>query len=705
MSLTAFASSQVLEPDALAAAPVHYPRPSRIDAPLEVPGQKARDAARTLGLTTVGNLLAHLPRDRREARTVAELRQGESATVVVEVHSIVSRPVRRRGMRPLVEATVGDESGVMKATFFNQPWLVNRYPPGSRLALHGKYQARNRFAVQAHAPTGEALAGSEAVAHYPATEGLSSTQILALVNEHAAALSDVFDALPAAVRTDEHLPDRAAALTAAHFPASESESRLATRRLAFDELLLAQLTLRRRRRALEDAVSAPALDGPADLTARWLSELLPFELTGDQRRALEQIDADVGSSRPMQRLLMGEVGSGKTVVALYALLRAVESGYQGALMAPTETLAEQHFATLQRLLPGEAVPIGLLTGSTPAGRATDLRGKLASGELALIVGTHALIEEAVEFARLGLAVVDEQHRFGVRQRAALDAKGSGALSPHILHMTATPIPRTLALAAYGDLDFTLLRELPRGRQPIQTFVCATVAERERAYDRIREELRAGRQAFVVCPLVEESDVLQARAATVEFERLRTGEFAEFEVVLLHGQMASSAKQHAMATFVSGQAHVLVATSVIEVGIDVPNATVMLVEDADRYGISQLHQLRGRIGRGAHASLCLLFGSKESPRLRALASHGDGFRLAEIDLELRGEGELIGTRQHGQVVFKVAELPRDAELLERAAQHAQRMLAADPHLELPEHALLPEALRRAYGTEAQAPIAA
>jgi ATP-dependent DNA helicase RecG len=304
-----------------------------------------------------------------------------------------------------------------------------------------------------------------------------------------------------------------------------------------------------------------------------------------------------------------------------------------------------------------------------------------------------------------VAVVDEQHRFGVRQRAALDAKGPPHQTPHILHMTATPIPRTLALAGYGDLDFTLLRELPRGRKPVQTFVCSTERERARAYDRIREELRAGRQAFVVCPLIEESEALQARAATVEAERLRAGELRGFEVALLHGQLAPAAKQGAMAAFAAGAAQVLVATSVIEVGIDVPNATVMLVEDADRYGISQLHQLRGRIGRGAHRSLCLLFGPKDSSRLRALAAQSDGFALAEIDLRLRGEGELVGTRQHGLAQFRVAELPRDGELLERARAHAERIVDDDQRLEAPENALLAQALVAAYGAEARAPIRA
>jgi ATP-dependent DNA helicase RecG len=704
MAFTAFATSRPLDPDELDSAPIRYPRPSELAKPLALEGAKTRQAAQALGLNTVGDLLEHLPRDRREARAVAELVAGESATIVVTVRAISSRPVRRRGMRPLVEATIADASGSIKAAFFNQPWLVQRYPVGTRLMIHGKLQGRNRFSVQAHARTTEAVVEAGAVAHYPATEGLSSTQIYSLVREHAELIERVFEPLPVALRLGEQLPTRADALTAVHFPAAGEEADAGRSRLAFDELLLAQLALLRRRGTREQAGGA-VLDGERELTARWLAEMLPFALTGDQQRALEAIDGDLARARPMQRLLMGEVGSGKTVVAMYALLRAVEHGYQGALMAPTETLAEQHFQTIQLLMGSEPVSAGLLTGSTPAARRNDLLGKLSTGELSLIVGTHALIEEGVRFARLGVAVVDEQHRFGVRQRAALDSKGPDDDRPHVLHMTATPIPRTLALLGYGDLDFTLLRERPKGRRPVQTFVCATERERSRAYERIREELAAGRQAFVVCPLVEESDLLQARAATAEFERLRDGELRDFRVVLMHGQLRSADKQAAMAQFAAGGVDVLVATSVIEVGIDVPNATVMLVEDADRYGISQLHQLRGRIGRGEHESVCILFGAKDSARLRALASHSDGFELAEIDLELRGEGELVGTRQHGLAQFRVAELPRDAPLLERARAHARDITSDDPDLSLAENALLAEALVRAYGTEAQAPIRA
>jgi ATP-dependent DNA helicase RecG len=559
--------------------------------------------------------------------------------------------------------------------------------------------------VQGHAPTTEAAASVDGVAHYPATEGISSTQIHALVREHATALADVVEPLPGLLLASEALPDRSAALAAVHFPERASDQASGRSRLAFDELLLLQLALLRRRASRAQSVSAPELAGPRELTARWLEHLLPFALTADQDRAIAAIDHDLEQPRPMQRLLMGEVGSGKTVVALYALLRAIEHGHQGALMAPTETLAEQHFATIQSLLAGEPISIALLTGSTPGGRRADLLQKLETGELALLVGTHAVIEEPVRFARLAVAVVDEQHRFGVRQRAALDAKAGDDAAPHVLHMTATPIPRTLALARHGDLDFTVLRELPKGRQPITTHVCTTERERARAYERIREELRAGRQAFVVCPLVEESELLQARAASAEYERLAAGELRDFRVALLHGQLRPREKQAAMTMFASGACDVLVATSVIEVGIDVPNATVMLVEDADRYGISQLHQLRGRIGRGAHPSVCLLFGPKGSARSRALAAHSDGFKLAEIDLELRREGELIGTRQHGLQQFSIAELPRDADLLERARALAERISAEDASLTAPEHALLADALDKAHGDHAQVPIPA
>jgi len=696
---TQFASRDPL-PDAAATAP-RYPRPSRLDLELELPGEKAAKAAQRLGLRTVGDLLEHIPRDRRAARTIGDLAIDEVATVVVEVLSISSRQVRRRGMKPLVTARVADASGTMVATFFNQPWLERRYRPGTRLLLTGKYQGHRGFRVNEHAETGEQVATGEDMATYPASDGLTSVQIAALAHEHRPTARDVLEPLPARLRARLGLPDRWAALDAAHFGDQEG----GRRRLAFDEFLLLQIALLRRRARRREGTRAASLGAPGELTARWLAESLPFTPTGDQRTAMGVIDDDIASERPMQRLLMGEVGSGKTVVALYAMLRAVEAGAQAALMAPTETLAEQHFATLQKLMPGELVQAALLTGSTPAGRRADLLGKLASGELKLLVGTHAIIEEPVEFDRLAVAVVDEQHRFGVNQRRALDRKAPPGLAPHVLHMTATPIPRTLALTAYGDLDVTVLRELPAGRQPIQTFVAATDNERARAYERIREELDAGRQAFVVCPLVEESEALQARAATAEYERLKGGELKDYRVVLMHGQMRPKAKQEAMASFAAGGADVLVATTVIEVGIDVPNATVMLVEDAERYGISQLHQLRGRIGRGQHESLCLLFGPKDSRRLRALAEHTDGFKLAEIDLELRGEGEMLGVRQSGLQAFRFARLPEDVELLERARRYAYEILDADPALREPEHALLEDAIVRTYGADALEPIPA
>jgi ATP-dependent DNA helicase RecG len=713
----AFAARERLTREQLLAASVRWARPGRLRQPLEVPSKRMAAALGALGVGTVGELLEHLPSDSRQASTVADLRAGEQATVCVAVRDIKSRPVRRRGMRPLVQATVADDSATMRATFFNQPWLVQRYTSGTVLLLHGKADGRGGFNVAHHAIAAEhdrpaaRTSPAGAVAHYPASEGITSTQILTLVRGQRDALTDIAEPLPAALRASEGLPERAGALAAMHFPRDGEDPPAGRERLAFEELLLAQLVFLVRRARRRTCAGATALTDAPTLSARWLAHALPFSLTSDQQTVIEQIGSDLAERQAMQRLLMGEVGSGKTVVALYAMLRAVEHGCQAALMAPTETLAEQHFATIQQLLGTEPVSIALLTGSTPAKRRRDVLGKLASGELAVVVGTHALIEPDVHFRALAVAVVDEQHRFGVRQRSALDAKGT----PHTLHMTATPIPRTLALAQYGDLDTSELRELPRGRRAVRTRVIAGDRGRAQAYELLREQLRAGRQAYVVCPLIEQADDdacevsaqpradPDVRAAKAELERLRDGELAGFELVLLHGAMRARDKQAAMERFAAGAADVLVATTVIEVGIDVPNATLMLVENAERFGISQLHQLRGRVGRGEHQSHCLLMGPPGAARLRALARHSDGFALAEIDLTLRREGELVGTRQSGFGQFRVARMPEDTQLLERARVWARAIIDADPHLRGPEHEPLQAALLERFGSHALAPI--
>ncbi len=511
---------------------------------------------------------------------------------------------------------------------------------------------------------------------------------------------DALEPLPARIRVRRGLCAEADALRAAHFPESLEEATAARERLAFEELCLHQAALAVRRGARRESRQGIAIGPPGDLIARWIGSL-PFTLTDDQRTACSEIDADLAAGQPMQRLLMGEVGSGKTAVAVYAMLRALEAGHQAALMAPTETLAEQHAATLNTLLAGEAIPFALLTGATTAGRRRETLARLATGELGLIVGTHALIEPDVAFARLAVCVVDEQHRFGVRQRAALDAKGPGNAAPHVLHMTATPIPRTLSLTAYGDLDTTTIRQLPAGRQPIKTWVVGE-ERRDGAYEFIRERLREGRQAYVVCPLVADSEKLRAKAASAEAERLRAGELADFEVELLHGQMSSREKAAAMDRFASGAADVLVATTVIEVGIDVPNATVMLIEGAERFGLSQLHQLRGRVGRGEHESHCILFADVESQfakrRMEAIASAADGFELAEVDLTLRGEGEILGTLQSGLPRYRVAELPDDAELLAAARAEVRELLDLHGSLDVPELGPFLDAARERFGDE-------
>jgi ATP-dependent DNA helicase RecG len=702
LRLTAFASSDTLDEEEALAAPIRsYPRPSRLTEPVTLPGNAGK-ALVNLGIATVGDLLEHLPhshRDRRDVRLIGELGVGEEATVAVAVRGVTVKPMRDR-RRKRVEARVFDESAPLVAVWFNQPWIARQLGEGSQVLLHGKLRRRGEFWVTEHEVFG---GGSDAPVHtvglvpvHPATEGITAGRLRQLVWDSYQRIYDVIEPLPARLRTEERLTDRAAALAATHFPDREEDEGAARRRLAFEELFLLQLAVAGRRRARREGRRARSLATRGVVVDRWRWSL-PFELTADQVKAMGEIDADLASERPMQRLLMGEVGSGKTVVALAAMLRAVENGAQAALMAPTETLAEQHHRTLDALL-GGVIPLELLTGSTSAARRRDLLARLGSGQLQLVVGTHALIEPAVEFRDLAVVVVDEQHRFGVRQRAALDTKAPEDLVPHTLHMTATPIPRTLSLTAYGDLDATVLRELPQGRRPVETHVVDGARARARAYQRIREEIVAGRQCFVVCPLVEESEALQARAATAEFERLRSTEFRDLRVELIHGQLPSKAKQAAMEAFAAGDADVLVATSVIEVGIDVPNATVMLIEAAERYGLSQLHQLRGRVGRGGHASLCILFGDPRLARLEAIAHERDGFRLAEVDLELRGAGDVLGTRQHGLPEFRVAQLPEDTELLVRARDRADAILLEDPGLEQAEHALLRAAVVARFGSE-------
>jgi ATP-dependent DNA helicase RecG len=705
--MRSFAGASELSPAELRDAPLHWPRPSALDISiqaLEGIGPKAAEAAEEAGVRTIGDLLRRFPRRHRDRTVVpvASLEPGQKATIAVKILGSAPRPFRRRGLT-ILTVKVGDESGTTRATWFNQPWVGQKLAPGGRLLLTGSADKRG-FRVSEYELT-EAPPGSGLVPVHPATESLKAQRLRQWMEQAIASVSNTLEPLPAALRFRRGLAGAADAVKAVHFPEAQEEVEVARERLRFEELFLYQAVLATRKHAHRQARPAPRLGKPGAPVGRWL-ESLPFEPTGDQGRAFAEIDADLDSGEPMQRLLMGEVGSGKTVVAVYSMLRALEAGFQAAMMAPTETLAEQHAATLGKLLAEAATPFALLTGATPAARRKEDLERLATGELGLIVGTHALIEPSVRFARLGLVVVDEQHRFGVRQRKALDAKGVEGMAPHVLHMTATPIPRTLSLTAYGDLDTTALHQLPAGRKPVGTRI---VEEKDRgaAYEFVREQLRAGRQAYVVCPLVEESEKLQGRAAEVEAERLAAGEFRDFTVGVIHGQMGSAEKAAAMEAFADGDADVLVATTVIEVGIDVANATVIVIEGAERFGVSQLHQLRGRVGRGEHESSCLLFpeaaGEMARRRLRAVERESDGFRLAEVDLRLRGEGEILGTRQHGLPRFAVAELPEDGEVLEAARSEVIGLLRKHGSLEAPSLGPLLDAARRRFGTGAADPI--
>jgi ATP-dependent DNA helicase RecG len=643
-----------------------FPRAEELDRSVEsLPGvgPTVRRRLERLGLATVGDLLTHRPFRYEEPvpeRRIADLDRDEEVAIAGQVLSVSKR---RRGRLQMLTARVTDGTATVSATWFNQPWLEQRLQPGTHVRLRGR-QGRYGFDVRSF-DIGDGEATADFAPVYPASEEITSKKLGELV---LAALPSSFDdPLPAELKAEEGLPQRGDAFWALHRPRSLDEAEEGRRRLAFDELLLLQLGIARRRREREVEVAA-ALDAPGDLIARY-REVLPFTLTEDQERAIVEIDADLRRTTPMQRLLQGDVGSGKTVVALYALLRAVESHRQGALMAPTETLAEQHFLTLEGTCRELGVSHALLTSSSPK------RERAQALAADIVIGTHALIQEGVDWRDLAVAVVDEQHRFGVAQRRAL-AEGR---APHVLHMTATPIPRTLALTVYGDLAVSEIAKPPANRRPIKTAWVGEAKSGE-AYSRLRKHLDEGRQAYVVCPLIEESETSQARAAEAEADRLRKGELRGYRVGLLHGRLRPAERRELMAQFTQRELDVLVATTVIEVGVDVPNATIMIVQEADRFGLAQLHQLRGRVGRGAEQSYCLLISRAREDltdaavaRLEALVRTTDGFELAEVDLEIRGSGQLLGTRQSGLTDLHFAHLRKDRPLLERARAVADELV--------------------------------
>jgi ATP-dependent DNA helicase RecG len=666
-----------------------------------------------MGIRTVLDLLEHYPRrylDRTKRADIADLRIGEEATVEAVVRKVSSRMTRGGRGKPLVEVVVSDGTSYLYLTFFNQPWRAQQLATGTEVSFFGKLD-RYKGRLQVTNPTLDVLgqAGDDKTGVimpvYPQSgkADISTWQVRKLVTEALERAGDFADPFDFELRRELGLVDRTTAYRGIHRPETAADVAMARRRLVFDEFLRMQVGLVARKRAFETQRLGIA-HAPAGPLVESFRAALPFELTDDQARAVAEIDADLAAPRPMHRLLQGDVGSGKTVVALTALLRAVSGGYQGAVMAPTEVLAEQHHLSLGRLLDGLCVPepgtltgdrpvrVELLTNRTGAAQRRKLASALATGQVDIVIGTHALIYGEVEIPRLGVAVIDEQHRFGVEQRALLKGQATGGTpEPDVLVMTATPIPRTAAMLVYGDLDKSELRQMPPGRVPITTEVVGrSPLERAAAYEQLRSQVAAGRQAYVICPLVEGSERVEAKAATEEAQRLEEEELAGLRLGLLHGQMPAVDKEEAMARFRGGELDVLVATTVVEVGVDVPNATVMIIEDADRFGLSQLHQLRGRIGRGGGDSWCFLFADPQTPeaeeRMAAMTGRHDdgrpfdGFDLAEKDLEIRGAGEVFGERQAGFTDLKLGRIPRDEKVVLEARRVAEGILDDDPALE-------------------------
>jgi ATP-dependent DNA helicase RecG len=657
-------------------------------------GERRAEAFERLGIRTARDLLWHLPHRYIDASALTPLAKAELGQEVACVGRVVAKGIlpTRRGLR-IFHAVLRDDSGLLECVWPGQAFLDRSIMIGQTLLVsgpvrfyHGRQMAPREHVILADADgDSNPLISGKILPVYPATEGLSHKIIRSLIDRHLDTLIPLSDdALPAQLRRDMGMPSLPEALRAVHRPASLDEAERGRRRLAFDELHDLQLMLIRARTVAKRHRSGVAFALKRDLTTR-LKQALPWELTGDQQRAIREITADMTAPQRMHRLLMGDVGTGKTVVALFAMLLAIENDFQAALMAPTELLAEQHGATLEALLqPLQLKPELLLGRQTPAEKAA-VRKRLATGQARLAVGTHALLQEGVSFHRLGLVVIDEQHRFGVEQRAALIGKGPG---PDVLLLTATPIPRSLALTLYGDLDVSTIRQRPPGRGKVRTAV-RRGKQRDGVLEFIRRECEQGRQAYVVLPVIQESERADLRAATTMAQTL-AARWPDLEIGLVHGRLKPEERDETMRRFRSGQLHVLVATTVIEVGIDVPNANIMLIEHPDRFGLAQLHQLRGRIGRGVEESYCILLTEGQVPdRLLGFAATEDGFKIAELDLAERGMGDLIGARQSGGFEVRHARLPADEDLLGRARELATRIIASDPALQRRENQKLRE----------------
>ncbi|MEW6402342.1 MAG: ATP-dependent DNA helicase RecG [Chloroflexota bacterium] len=683
--------------------------PAALNAALTVlqgVGPRHAETLAKLGLRTLGDMLYYFPRryeDYSQLKTIKSLWYGETVTVIGTIQSVESRPVRG-GKMTIIEAAISDGTAGLRLTFFNQPWLMNRFRQGMAISVSGKVeQYLGRIVMNSPAweeVDVESLHTNRIVPIYPLTEKLNQKWLRGLMNQVIKYWApSVADALPESIRSSAKLMPLGEAIQQAHFPDSQDKLKAARERLAFDEIFYLQMGVLRQKRDWKQ-VDARRFSASDDWLGARLKGL-PFALTSAQGRAISDIRADLDSGKAMNRLIQGDVGSGKTVVAALGAGIVTSAGAQAAVLAPTSILAEQHYRNFTKLLCGEngilqEGQIRLLIGDTPETEKDVIRNGLADASIKLVIGTHALLEDPVKFADLQFVVIDEQHRFGVEQRAALRSKGT---TPHLLVMTATPIPRSLALTLYGDLDLSVMDEMPAGRQPVNTYVLRP-QERERAYTMIRGQIQDSKQAFIIYPLIEESDKIEARAAVDDYEKLSKEIFPDLKLGLLHGRVRPDEKDEVMLKFRDRKYDILVSTTVVEVGVDIPNATVMLIEGADRFGLAQLHQLRGRVGRGLAQSYCLLIptheDATENERLQAMAESNDGFVLAERDLHQRGPGEFLGTRQSGYTSsLRMASLT-DVKLIEKARMQAQALFEKDAYLTNPEHALLSEAFGRFWG---------